>query len=232
LTVLDVVLAPLASAEAVLTEDEKKLGVVLLDMGGGTSNILVFHAGSLVHTCVIPLGGDHITQDIAVGLRTPLEHACELKEKHGCAIAKMVRRDEKVEVWGVGGRGGQVIARQTLCSVIESRVEETMLLVQQELVRSGYQNRLAGGVVLTGGAALLTGMVQLTEEVLGLPVRLGNVSRVGGWVETIQSPAYATGVGLVLCGKNHVSERFFKVRAHNPYTSMGQKMRTWLGELF
>ena len=201
LEVLDIVLEPLASGEAVLEEDEKGLGVALIDIGGGTTDIAVFTDGSVAHTSVIPIGGFQLTSDIAYGLRTPPHEAEKIKHKSGCALASMVGEDETIEVASVGGRPARVLSRHMLCrDIVQPRVEEIFSLVKAEIARLGCEDLLASGAVITGGATHLPGMAELAEEILGIPVRLGIPKGVGGLAEVVKSPAYSTGVGLVLYG--------------------------------
>ena len=204
LQVPDAVLAPLASAEAVLESDEKELGVVLIDIGGGTTDLILFTDGAIVHTSVIPVGGNQITNDIAVGLRTPLHEAERIKQKYGCAMAAMIKDGDTVEVPSVGGRQARILSRQVLCEIIEPRVDEIFELVKSEIQKTGYEDLLASGAVLTGGSSSLEGMAELAEEVLGVPVRRAAPKGVGGLVDVVKSPAYATGVGLVLYGTRHL----------------------------
>lgn len=200
LQVADIVLEPLASAQAVLEEDEKELGVALVDIGGGTSDLVVYLDGAIVHTAVLPLGGGHITNDIATVLRTPLDSAERIKRKYGCASRELVQASETMEVPSVGGRNPRGLPRLSLVEVIEPRVEEIFEHVRKELMRSGYLDGLAAGVVLTGGATAMEGMTDVGEHVLHTPVRRGLPTRIGGLVDVVKSPAYATGVGLVQFG--------------------------------
>jgi cell division protein FtsA len=232
LNVADIVLEQLASSEAVLSQDEKDLGVALIDVGGGTTDLAIWSDGSIVHTSVLAIGGDHITNDIAVGLRTPTDEAERIKQKHGCALGSMVGKDETIEVPSVGGRKPRVLSRHILTEIIEPRVEEMFTLVQQEILRTGYADLLASGVVITGGATLLAGMAELAEDILGLPVRCGVPTGIGGLVDVVRSPVYSTGVGLVLYGRAHEDSRFFKVREDNVYSKVKSRMRSWLGEIF
>lgn len=232
LTVADIVLEQLASSESVLSQDEKDLGVALIDIGGGTTDIAIWSDGSIVHTSVLAVGGDHITNDIAVGLRTPMDDAERIKQKYGCALGSMVDEEETLDVPSVGGRKPRTLSRQILTEIIEPRVEEMFSLVQQEIQRTGYEDLLASGVVVTGGATLLNGMPELAEDILGLPVRLGVPSKIGGLVDVVKSPVFATGVGLVLYGKDHEQHRYFKVREENVYGKVKGRMRAWLGEIF
>jgi len=199
----DVILQPLASARAVLNDDEKDLGVCLMDIGGGTTDIAVFSGGAIRHTAVIPIAGDQITNDIAMTLRTPTKEAEELKVRHGCALRQLANANDFVEVPGVGERGPRKLSRQMLAEVIEPRVEELYTLVQAELRRSGFEELLSSGIVLTGGTSLLAGMVELGEEVFHLPCRVGVPVYVGGLADVVKSPRYATAVGLLLEGRDH-----------------------------
>ena len=232
LNVADIVLEQLASSESVLTDDEKDLGVALVDMGGGTTDIAIFSEGAIVHTSVLAVGGNHLTNDIAVGLRTPTHEAERIKQKYGVAMASMVDREETIEVPSVGGRNSRVLSRQILCEIIEPRVEEIFMLVQREIEKSGYQDLLASGVAITGGATLLEGMTELAEDVIGLPVRRGLPSGRGGLIDVVKSPKYATGVGLVLYGSRNSDVRHFRVRDENVYHKVRGRMKSWIGELF
>jgi cell division protein FtsA len=201
LEVKDVMLQPLAAALAVLNEDEKELGVCLMDVGGGTTDLAVFTGGAIRHTAVIPIAGDQVTNDIAMTLRTPTKDAEELKLRHGCALRQLADPNDVIEVPGVGERSPRKLSRQTLAEVIEPRIEELYTLAQAELRRSGFEELLSSGIVLTGGSALLAGMVELGEEVFHLPVRIGVPAYVGGLADVVRSPRYATAVGLLLEGR-------------------------------
>ncbi|MBM4346814.1 MAG: cell division protein FtsA, partial [Deltaproteobacteria bacterium] len=200
LDVDDIVLEQLGSSEAVLTQEEKELGAAIIDIGGGTTDLVIFSNGAIKHTAVFSLAGSHITNDISVGLRTPVEEAEKIKIRYGCALTSLVRKDETIEVPSVGGRKPRVLSRQTLAEIIEPRVEEILSLVRDELVKMGYGNLLASGVILTGGSAILDGVPDLAEQIFNLPVRRGTPMGVGGLVDLVSSPIYATGVGLVLYG--------------------------------
>jgi cell division protein FtsA len=226
LNVTDIVLQPLASSVAVLSDDEKELGVCLVDIGGGTTDIAIFSGGSIVHTAVLALGGNNLTDDLAVGLRTPSYEAEKLKQKHGCCLSSMVGKDEMVEIPSVGGRPARTLGKQILCEILEPRVEEIFQLVQREIQRCGYADQLASGVVITGGATLLQGMPEVAEEILGVPVRRGLPRGVGGLVDVVKSPMYATAVGLVVYGANNKAE----VREKN--ASIADRMRDWLSAIF
>jgi cell division protein FtsA len=203
LRVDDIVLEQLASSYATLTEDEKELGVCLVDCGGGTTDIAVFAKGSIQHTAVIPIAGDQVTNDIAVALRTPLQHAEEIKLRYACALSQLANPDETIEVPSVGERPPRRLARQTLAEVVEPRYEELFALVRDELVRSGFNEIIAAGVVLTGGSSKMEGAVELAEEVFHTQVRLGAPQHVAGLVEVVRNPIHATGVGLLIYGLQH-----------------------------
>ena len=232
LNVADIVLQQLASAEAVLCPDERELGVALVDVGGGTTDIAIFCDGSIVHTSVISMGGNHLTNDIAVGLRTPMAEAERIKCKYGCAVASMVDKDETIEVPSVGGRKPRIISRQLLCEIIEPRVEEIFALVQCEIRKTGYEDLLASGLVITGGSTLLEGMPELAEDVVGLPVRRGMPRGIGGLVDVVRSPIFATGVGLVLWGRSHLATKPFRIRDNNTYHKVMDRMKRMLKYFF
>jgi cell division protein FtsA len=200
LVVADVVLEPLASAEAILSEDEKEIGVVIIDIGGGTTDLLLCVDGGIAHTSVIPAGGNNITSDIAAGLRTPMAEAERLKRNFGCALGRMVADDDEVEVPGVGGHAPRRVARRVLSDIIEPRVEEIFAVVRKRIEDTGLLEQLSAGAVLTGGAVLMEGMPEFAEEILGMPVRLGYPIGISGITQLVQGPQYATGVGLVRYG--------------------------------
>jgi cell division protein FtsA len=203
--VKDLVLEPLASSYAVLTEDEKELGVGLLDLGGGTTDLAIFFDDSIRYTSVTGLGGKNVTQDIAIGIRTPVEKAEEIKRKFGLAMASLARKDSYIEVPGVGGRENKEVSRSVLASIIEPRVEEIFSLVAREIKNSGYAEMLGAGLVLTGGAAQLEGIVELAEQVFNMPVRMGKPKGFGGLSNAAANPAFATGVGLVMYGHQNLA---------------------------
>jgi cell division protein FtsA len=212
LDVAGVVLDQLASSMAVLSEDEKALGVCLVDMGGGTCNTVYFVNGSVAHTSIIPIGGSHFTHDIAIGLRTPQVSAEELKKKYGSAMASLVSEQETIEVEGVGGRKPRVVLRRDLAEVIEPRAEETLQLIQNDLRMSGLSPFMGSGVVLTGGASQLEGLIEMGEFIFDTPVRRGAPisagSKVGGLTEVVKSPAYADAVGLLLFGLQNSGKKY------------------------
>ncbi len=232
LNVSDIVLQPLASADAVLSEQEKELGVCLVDIGGGTTDIAIFQNGSIVHTAVLALGGNNLTNDIAVGLRTPMDQAERIKQKYGAALSRLVEKQDSIEVPSVGGREPRVMGRQILSEILEPRVEEIFQLVHHELERNGFQEMLASGVVITGGSTLLPGMVELAEEVVGMPVRRGGPQGIGGLVDVVKSPVYATGVGLVVYGARNQDRRLFRIREENVFKKVSRRMGEWLQEVF
>jgi cell division protein FtsA len=200
LEVADIILEQLASGLAVLTEDEKELGVCLVDIGGGTTDIAVFTDGAIRHTAVIPIAGDQVTNDIAMALRTPTQNAEEIKIKYACALASLAGENETIKVPGVGERGDRDLSRQALTEVVEPRYDELFTLVQAELRRSGYEDLIAAGVVLTGGSSKIEGVVELAEEIFHMPVRVGKPQGVTGLTDIVRNPIYSTAVGLLLYG--------------------------------
>ena len=232
LNVSDIVLQPLASSEAVLTEEEKELGVCLVDIGGGTTDIAIFQNGAIVHTAVIALGGHNLTNDIAVGLRTPIDAAERLKQKFGCSLTAMVDKADMIEVPSVGGRDPRMMGRQILSEILEPRVEEIFQLVHHEVERNGFSELLTSGVVITGGSTLLPGMTELAEEIMGVPVRRGIPRGIGGLVDVVKSPIYATGVGLVVYGARHQDRSMFRIREENVFKKVKRRMGEWLQEVF
>jgi cell division protein FtsA len=233
LTVEDVVLEQLASSYAVLTEDEKELGVCLVDIGGGTTDIAVFSQGAIRHTAVIPIAGDQVTNDIAVSMRTPTHHAEDIKIRYACALAQLANpnsnrnRDDTIEVPSVGDRPARRLARQTLAEVVEPRYEELFGLIRDELRRSGFEEAIAAGIVLTGGSSKMEGAVDLAEEIFHMPVRLGLPQHVKGIAEILKSPIYSTGVGLLLYAREN-SQGAARGRAM-PVSVQGvwERMQSW-----
>jgi cell division protein FtsA len=233
LNVADIVLQPLASSLATLSDDERDLGACLVDVGGGTTDIAVYVNGSIAHTAVLSLGGNHLTNDVAVGLRTPTHEAERIKKQYGCAMASMVDKSETIEVPSVGGGQARVLSRHILAEIIEPRVEEIFMLVQHEIQKAGLEEMLASGVIVTGGSTLLSGMPEMAEEVLGMPVRRGLPRGIGGLVDVVKSPMYATAVGLVLYGaRQQEGSPYFKIREENVYRKVKSRMKEWLGEIF
>ncbi|MBX3182237.1 MAG: cell division protein FtsA [Polyangiaceae bacterium] len=217
LNVADVVLEPLASSYAVLSEDEKEIGVVVIDMGGGTTDMLVYADGGIAHTSVIPAGGNNITSDVAAGLRTPMGEAERLKRNYGCALGRMIGDDEEIEVPGVGGHQARRVPRQLLGNIIEPRAEEIFREARRRLEDAGLVHQVAAGVVLTGGSVLMEGMVESAEEFLGMAVRLGFPVGMKGIVQLVQGPQYATGVGLVQYGAEHLAQAAARGGYHDLY---------------
>lgn len=203
LEVEDIVLEQLASCNSVLTEDEKDLGVCLIDIGGGTTDIAIFADGAIKHTAVIPIAGDQVTNDIAVALRTPTINAEDIKRNYACALTQLASVDGVIEVPSIGDRAPRKISTQNLAEIIEPRYEELMLLVQSELRRSGYEELIAAGIVLTGGSSKVMGLIELAEEIFHMPVRMGAPQNVSGLAEVIKNPIHSTGVGLLMYGRDH-----------------------------
>ena len=230
LNVVDIVLEPLASAEAVLADDERDLGVCLIDIGGGTTDIALFADGAIKHTCVLGLGGYHVTNDIAVGLRTPFDEAERIKKRFGAASARLLGSDDVLTVPSVGGRRPREVSRKILCEIIEPRIDEILTLSRQEIVKAGLEDKIPSGLVLTGGCAALAGIGDLAEEIFEAPVRIGQPSRVGGLQDVVRSPMYATGVGLVLYGQAQAQGRGvsrFRIRDESIFRRVRQRMRDW-----
>jgi cell division protein FtsA len=230
--VADIVLEQLASSDAVLTPDEKEIGVVLIDCGGGTTDIAIFSGGSVRFTENLTLGGDHIDRDIALGLSTSLAEARRLKEKYGAALAEIVPINETIEITSVGGRRPRNISRRELAMIIEPRVEEIFSLVKREISSSGYQGLLPAGAVITGGTVIMDGTVELAEKVLGMPVRRGIPTEVGGLNDIIANPIYSTGVGLVLYGTKYKGDKKLRIRDENVFKKVLDSMKNWFREFF
>jgi cell division protein FtsA len=228
--VVDTVIGQLSAAEGVLTDDEKELGVALLDIGGGTADLAIFERGSLWHTGVIAVGGDHFTNDIAVGLRTPIPDAEKIKRRSGCALSSMVAEDETIEVASVGGRRPRVMTRRILSDILQPRAEEIFHLIWDEINKAGYEKSLNSGLVLTGGSALLEGMSEIAEQIFDLPIRRGSPAGVGGLADHVANPAYATAVGLVLYAERHRTPE--GARGGGALTRMVGRLRTVFKEFF
>jgi cell division protein FtsA len=232
LEVKDLVLQPLASSHAVLNEDEKDLGVCIVDIGGGTTDIAVFTRGAIQHVAVIPIAGDQITNDIAMTLRTPTREAEDLKIQHGIALRQLADPKEMIEVPGIGDRGPRMLSKQLLSEVIEPRVEELFSLVQAELRRSGFEEQISSGIVLSGGSSLMKGMVELAEEVFHMPVRIGVPEYIGGFSERVRNPRFATGVGLLLAGlEKHELDQAARIQGAS-FKQILERMKAWFQQNF
>lgn len=227
LEVEDIVLEQLASSYAVLTDDEKELGAALVDIGGGTTDIAVFHDGAIKHTAVIPIAGDQVTNDIAISLRTPTQYAEEIKIKYACALSQLANSDETIEVPSVGDRPPRRLARQTLGEVVEPRYEELFTLIGNELRRSGFEEMIAAGIVITGGSAKMEGAVELAEEVFHMPVRLGLPQHVRGLGEVVRNPIHATGVGILLYARNKGKQQAADTTMRGNVREIWERMKTW-----
>jgi cell division protein FtsA len=230
LDVIDIVLEPLASSQAVLASDERDLGVCMIDIGGGTTDIAVFQDGSIKSTAVLGLGGYHLTNDIAVGLRTPFDEAERIKKKFGVASPRYLASDDVISVPSVGGRRPREVSRKILCEIVEPRVEEILSLARQEILKAGLEEKIPSGVVLTGGASALAGMPELAEEIFEAPVRRGSPTQIGGLQDVVRSPMYATGVGLVVFGHAQRQPRGhsrFRIRDDSIFGRVKQRMRDW-----
>ncbi|MDD4912725.1 MAG: cell division protein FtsA [Sideroxydans sp.] len=231
LEVHEMILQPLASSKAVLADDEKELGVCLIDIGGGTTDIAIFTGGAIRHTAVIPIAGDQITSDIAMALRTPTKDAEDIKIKYGCALRQLAN-DAPIEVPGVGERGSRMLSRQTLAEVIEPRIEELYSLVQTELRRSGLEDVLSSGIVITGGSSAMQGMVELGEEIFHLPVRLGLPRNIGGLSSVVKTPRYATGVGLLVYGLERNQREAVSRVSSGSFKDVFENMKNWFKSNF
>ncbi len=230
LTVNDIILEQLASSYAVLTDDERDLGVCLVDIGGGTTDIAVFTGGAIRHTAVIPIAGDQVTNDIAMALRTPTQYAEDIKMKYACALTQLARADETIKVPGVGDKPMKELSRQALAEVVEPRYDELFTLIQAELRRSGFEELVAAGIVLTGGASKMEGVIDLAEEIFHMPVSLGLPRNVAGLKDIVRNPVYATGVGLLQYGKQREEE--IPGRGRLRRSGMFNRVRKWLSENF
>ncbi len=233
LEVADIALESLASAKAVLTEEEREIGVALVDIGGGTTDIAIFSNAAIKHTAVLALGGQNLTNDIAFGLRTPMAAAERIKMKYGCALTDMVRHDEFIEVPSVGGRDARRLSRQILAEICEPRMEEILYLVDQTLVRSGYKDLIGAGVVLTGGTVLMEGCQELGEQIFNLPTRIGYPRHVGGLKDVVNSPKFATAVGLLRYGaeKESQGDRTFEHQDNTSVDGVFARMKKWFKEI-
>lgn len=227
LEVEDIILEQLASCAAVLTDDEKDLGVCLVDIGGGTTDLAVFTDGAIRHTAVIPIAGDQVTNDIAVALRTPTQFAEEIKIKQACALTQLAKLEDTIEVPSIGDRPVRQISRLNLAEIVEPRYEELLLLVQAELRRSGFEDLIAAGIVLSGGSAKVEGLVELAEEIFHMPVRLGIPQYVTGLSDVVRNPIYATGVGLLLFGKQQHTHGERQIAVGSGFKGLWARMKNW-----
>jgi cell division protein FtsA len=231
ITVKDIVLEQLASSEAVLTKDEKDLGIALVDIGGGTTDIAIFSDNSIRHTSVLALGGHHVTNDIAIGLSTPFSKAEEIKIKYGNAMHTLVPKNEMIEIPSVGGRAPRTVSRQLLCDIIEPRMNEILTLTAMEIRRFGCIDKIPAGVVLTGGTSMMEGIIELAENIFGLPVRRGVPIGIGGLSDVVSNPMFATGVGLVLYGHKNKEKDFFSASTNNgAFFKIMKRMKAWFSE--
>ncbi len=231
LDVCDIVLESLASGEAVLTNEEKELGSALLDLGGGTSDLAVFSGKNIKHTFVLSLGGNNLTNDIAIGLRAPLAEAEKIKTRYGTCDAGSISSDETLEVPGMGGREPKKLPRQILGEILEPRMEEIFTLIQREIYRAGMENMVNSGMVLTGGTALLGGIGDVAESIFNLPVRIGKPSGISGLVDVVNNPMYATGVGLVMYGVRNQPSKKFRIRDKHIFNGVMNRMRKWFKDV-
>jgi cell division protein FtsA len=231
LDVCDIVLESLASGEAVLTEEEKELGAGLLDLGGGTTDLAVFSEKNIKHTFVLALGGNNLTNDIAVGLRAPIAEAEKIKKKFGSCLSRSIHEEETLEVPGMGGSKARTLPRQILGEILEPRMEEIFSLIKREIYRAGMENRVTSGVVVTGGTSLLEGVPEIAESIFEVPVRLGKPIGISGLVDVVNNPMYATGVGLVLFGARNRSAKKFRIRDSNIFNQVMTQMKKWFREV-
>jgi cell division protein FtsA len=231
LDVADIVLQSLASCDAVLNKEERDLGGALIDFGGGTTDLAIFKGKSIKHTSVLALGGNNLTNDLSVGLRTPLAEAEKIKIKYGTCLADVVGKDETIEVAGVGGREPRTLSRQILAEILEPRVEEVFSIINREIYRAAMEDVVASGVVVTGGSSLLEGIVDIAESVFSLPARIGKPLGIRGLVDVVNNPMYATAVGLVLCGAKSQPRKKFRIRDKNIFNRVMARMRRWFKEI-
>lgn len=231
LDVCDIVLESLASGEAVLTEEEKELGTVLLDLGGGTTDLAIFSGKNIKHTFVLALGGNNLTNDIAIGLRAPLAEMEKIKIRYGTCFPQNISGEETIEVPCMSGRKSRKLPRQILGEILEPRMEEMFTLISREIYRAGMENLITSGVVLTGGSSLLDGVTDIAESVFSLPVRLGRPKGIGGLVDVVNNPMYATGVGLVIYGAKNSDKKKFRIRDKNIFNRIISRMKRWFKDV-
>ena len=231
LDVCDIVLQSLASGEGVLNKEERDLGAALIDFGGGTTDLAVFKGKSIKHTSVLALGGNNLTNDISVGLRTPMGEAEKIKMRYGTCLSSNIGKDETIEVAGVGGRKPRTLSRQILAEILEPRVEEIFNLINREVYRAGMEEVITSGIVVTGGSSLLEGVVDIAESVFDLPTRIGKPMGIRGLVDVVNNPMYATAVGLVLYGARSQPRRKFRIRDRNIFNRVMARMKRWFKEI-
>jgi cell division protein FtsA len=231
LDVCDIVLEPLASGEAVLTDEEKDLGTALMDLGGGTTDLAIFSGKNIKHTFVLALGGNNLTNDISIGLRASMADAEKIKKKYGTCISQSISGDETIEVPGMGGRKPRKLQRQILGEILEPRMEEIFTLIKREIFRAGMENIITSGIVLTGGSSLLEGVTDVAETVFDLPTRLGTPRGISGLTDVVNNPMYATGVGLVLYGARNQPKKKFRIRDTNIFNRVMTRMKKWFKEV-
>lgn len=227
LEVDDIILEQIASSESVLTEDERELGVCMIDIGGGTTDIAIFTDGAIRHTAVIPIAGDQVTNDIAVAFHTPTPAAEELKKKYGCTLVQLVDESQMIETPSMGGRPPRTLSRQNLAEIIEPRIEELLILIQAELRRSGFEELIGSGIVMTGGSSRIEGMMELAEEIFHLPVRLGVPNYAGSLSEVVKNPIYSTGVGLIQFGHVNRAQLTQLTETASPFKTVLERMKSW-----
>ena len=228
----DIILEQLASSYAVLTDDERELGVCMVDIGGGTTDIAIFTEGAIRHTAVIPIAGDQVTNDIAMALRTPTAHAEKIKVKYACALTQLAKADETIKVPSVGDRPPRDLSSQALAEVVEPRYDELFTLIQSELRRSGFEDLIAAGIVLTGGTSKMEGVVELAEEIFHMPVRLARPVGVSGLSDVINNPIYSTAVGLLLFAAGQENKKSLNKRVQDDKKSPFGRIKDWLKENF
>jgi cell division protein FtsA len=231
LDVCDIVLEPLASGEAVLTDEEKDLGTALLDLGGGTSDLAIFFGKNIKHTFVLSLGGNNLTNDISIGLRASQAEAEKIKIKYGTCVARDISNEETIEVPGMGGRKPRKLPRQILGEILEPRIEEIFTLIKREILRAGMDNVITSGIVLTGGSSLLHGITDIAESIFDVPSRLGTPRGISGLIDVVNNPMYATGVGLVLYGAKNQPEKKFRIRDSNIFNRVMTRMKRWFKDV-
>ena len=231
LDVCDIVLESLASGEAVLTDEEKELGAGLIDLGGGTTDMAIFSRNNIRHTFVLALGGNNLTNDIAIGLRAPLAEAEKIKKKFGTCISRHISSDETIEVPGMGGRNPKKLPRQILGEILEPRMEEIFTLINREIHKAEMENIITSGIVITGGSALLEGTIEIAESVFNVPTRLGRPRGITGLVDVVNNPMFATGVGLVLYGARNQTAKKFRIRDNNIFNRLVARMKKWFKEV-